>query len=209
MSPKQTEVPVKPKHMKGSSVLVSALVASILILTLVISAFARPQQPQATIVRCDPKKKIAVMGEMFTVDIYVEDVQDLRSIDVRMSYDPDLVEPLDGDPNIEGVNLEPLNSFFLSDFSLRNGYNLIDGAGETVPVWYAALQQGSGSNGSGAIARLYFKPLKIGEMEMEMLQTKMAAFRGAPIAHSNQNCQVAIVDPTQRHFNFMPVIYTP
>jgi len=174
---------------------------------LVTAVFGQTNQAAATIVRCDPALKVALVDEKFTIDIYVEDVEDLRSIDVRMSYDPAQVEPVDGDPQSDGINLEPVDDFFTSGFFLRNGYNLLDGAGENVPIWYAALQQGVGSNGSGSIARMHFKPLKVGQFEMVMLQTKLAAFRGAPIAHSNQNCIVNIVERSEQKIIYLPAIF--
>jgi hypothetical protein len=173
----------------------------------VTAVFAQPADPAATFVRCDPAVKVALVGEDFTIDLYAENVLDMRGFDARYTYDPALVEPLDGLPDEPGLNLEPLDTFFVAGFKLRNGFNLIDGGGKNVPIWYATL--GQSVDGSGPVARIHFRPLGTGSFTMDGLYSAMTSFGGGIIEHEQLDCRVEIVDPAEGKVLYAPVISAP
>lgn len=93
------------------------------------------------------------------VQIWVNDVTNLYGADLRINFDPNVVQVVDADPNTAGVQITALSSFLKPDFVVKQkACNTVDpndfdctAAGL---IWYAATQLNPTppANGSGPIA---------------------------------------------------------
>jgi len=68
------------------------------------------------------------------VAVRIEDVQALYGLDIRLSFDPAVVEVVDADPNTSGIQLSPGDLLAL-DFSIRNTADNAEGT-----IWFALTQ---------------------------------------------------------------------
>lgn len=144
-----------------------------------------------TIVRCDPVFKEIAAGEVFTLDIYVENVTDLYAADVHLRFNNSHLEVVDASANEPGVQVAPLGVFLAPDYVVRN---LVDAAGGTVT--YAATQlytdHPNPVSGSGPLARITFRPLVEDITTLTFTYQKLARRDGSQIAASSQSCVVNI-----------------
>ena len=76
-------------------------------------------QDQPAIVRSDPAVLEIAPGEMATLTVVLAGAQEVYGIDVRATFDPQLVEVVDADPAREGVQFKA-GSFPQPDFLVRN-----------------------------------------------------------------------------------------
>ena len=84
---------------------------------------------QSTVVRPNPLLSSAAVGESVVVTLYVQDVQNLYGADIRLSFDPTVLEVQDANPKVSGVQIQPLSTFLTPDFVVRNqACNVVDPA---------------------------------------------------------------------------------
>ena len=102
----------------GGSFLKWSLAALMSAVLLVGSASAAPGQE--AVVRPDPLISAVPVGGQVVIDIYIQDVQNLYGADIRLSYDPTVLEVQDANPAVSGVQIQPLSSFLKPDFVARN-----------------------------------------------------------------------------------------
>lgn len=145
------------------------------------------------IVRCDPVFKEIAAGEMFTLDIYVENVTDLYAADVHLRFDNSRLEVVDASANEPGVQVAPLGIFLAPDYIVRN---LVTADATNSTVAYAATQlytdHPSPVSGSGPLARITFRPLMEEITTLTFTYQKLARSDGSQIAASTQSCVVNI-----------------
>ncbi len=83
------------------------------------------------------------VGDLFTVDAYIRDVQDLIAWELAVGFDPAILEVIDHD-----------NRLFLASVSFDASESVPDSSGQH---FMAIATLGSGSSGSGVLARVTFK----------------------------------------------------
>ena len=95
-------------------------------LTIVMAAILPTGSAQAlakadrAIVRPDPLVAVVPVGGQVVVNLYVENVQNLYGADIRISFDPAILEVVDADPSVAGVQVQPLSrSSFLISWSRK------------------------------------------------------------------------------------------
>lgn len=86
----------------------------VLIMSLPVSA-----EGQAAIVRSDPAVLQISAGQTLTLNVVLVDATSVYGIDVSATFDPQLVEVVDGDPALVGAQFNP-GSFPRPDFLVRN-----------------------------------------------------------------------------------------
>lgn len=165
----------------------AALLAGPVILALLISLFGGASASQAQagpVVRCEPVAAAGPVGQPLAVDIYVENVppddpadedDGLYSVDVRLSFDTTVAQIVDADPNSDGTQIEPLNTFLKPDFVVKR-----DGDNVAGTIWYAATQVAPTPPvfGSGPLARITFQSLKVGSFEMPITYQLLSSKSG-------------------------------
>ncbi len=129
------------------------------------------------------------VGDTVTVDIRIKDVTDLYGIDVRLSFDPALLEAqdADGDP-ANGVQVQG-GSFPAPDFVVKNEAD--NGAGT---IWYAVSQMSPTEpiSGTGVVASVTFKGLVAGISPVEFTYQKIVKRNGDPIPATIEDGEIEI-----------------
>ena len=103
--------PVKRLLDRGSFWIPMIVLATIAVVSLRVLAQAEP-----AIARRDPVSSTVNVGSTVVVNFYIQDVQNLYGADVRISFDPTILEVQDADPGAAGVQIQPLSAFLSPDF---------------------------------------------------------------------------------------------
>ncbi|HLF25745.1 MAG TPA: cohesin domain-containing protein [Anaerolineae bacterium] len=121
-------------------------------------AACAPAQPTATVesattsVKVDPKTATIAQAEVVGVSIRVEQVSDLLGAEFHLQFDPTVLEVIDDDTLIEGVQIahgELLHADLVPENRVDNAAGTIDYA--IVQINRAAIA------GSGVLATIHFK----------------------------------------------------
>jgi len=173
--------------------------AATLIAILLRSATITAAPALGAVVRPDPLVSAALVGGQVVVNIYVQDVQDLYGADVRLSFDPAVLQVQDANPSASGVQIQPLSTFLKPDFVVRNrACNVVD---PTDPdcltagiVWYVVTQvnPSTPASGSGALAAVTFKRLGPDSTPLTIVSHELSDRDGVTIPSMTQSGQVEL-----------------
>lgn len=181
---------------------------SIVIALALLPALFIPQPAAAqgtTIVRCDPLGITGQVGEQFNVDLYVQDVTNLYGLQLRIDFDPTIVQAVDMDAIFPGVQILPLVNFLVPGFIVEREANNITGI---VEYSMTQLDPQPPANGSGGVARIVFQPLKAGSFTMtwDDSYVLLSAPAGVPIPSTTTDCNVTVQgNPTTITLNELDV----
>lgn len=106
------------------------------------------------------------VGDTIAVEVWVEDVVNLYGVDIRLAFDPSLLQVVDAAPGIPGVQITPRSDILSPDFVIRRE---ADNAAGT--VWYAATQVNPTPPASGSGALFSFSFVTIAEGVTHVLVT--------------------------------------
>lgn len=136
---------------------------------------------QEAIVRPDPLVSAAPVGGLVVVNIYVQDVQNLYGADIRLSFDPAVLEVQDANPGVSGVQIQPLNTFLKPDYVARSkACNVAVPADPECQVAgvlrYAVTQVNPSvpASGSGPLAAVTFKRLTPGPTPLKIVAYELS-----------------------------------
>ena len=135
-------------------------IAFALILSLILLP-TRPltAQDDGALVRPDPILVEIVEGQIRTVNIVLEDAQDVYAVEVRASFDTTAVEVVDADPGRMGVQMTP-GDFIQPDFVVRNG---ADNDAGTLQYVATQVNPTPPASGSGTLLVIQFRGKSLGE----------------------------------------------
>jgi hypothetical protein len=186
-------------------------------LTIVLAAILPTGSAQAlakadsAIVRPDPLVAVVYVGGQVVVNLYVQDVVNLYGADIRISFDPAVLQVVDADPSVLGVQIQPLSSFLIPDFVVRKkACNAVDPTDPDCQVggvvWYAVTQLNPSTpvSGSGPLAAVTFKRLQPGTTVLKVTHNQLADRFGALIPSSSQNGVVEL--PVATHKVYLPLL---
>lgn len=119
------------------------------------------------------------VGEIISVEVWVEDVTNLYGVDIRLAFDATRLQVLDANPNIPGVQVTPRADLLSPDFVLRQEANNEEGT-----VWYAATQINPTppASGSGALFAFQFAAVSAGTAVVEVTNGQLVDQNGDPIS---------------------------
>ena len=187
------------------------LVTALAICIALLVGFAMPsgaaaQPPDAVpaagpIVRCEPVSITGLANGVVTADVYIQDVVALYGADVQVSFDVSIVQVLDENPNVSGIQIQPLASFLQPENVLRN---VVDNVAGTVRYAVNQLNPTPPATGSGSLMRFRFQPLQSGSFTIEFLWHQLVDRDGQPIANTVVSCPVTINVPT--HWLYLPLV---
>jgi len=162
-----------------------ALLGAILLVSLPASrGFA-----QSTMILIQPSSSNINVEDAVTVDIRIKDVTDLYGVDVRLSFDPALLEVQDADGNpANGVQIQG-GGFPAPDFVVKNEADNSEGT-----VWYAVSQMNPTEpiSGTGVAASVTFKGLADGTSSVDFTYQKIVEKDGDPISATTQDGQITV-----------------
>jgi len=146
-------------------------------------------QEALAVVRPDPLVLEIGDGQVGALDIVLEDAQDVYGIDVRVSFDPEVLEIVDADANKDGVQMIP-GVFLNPDFLVRN---VADNRAGT--LWYALTQVNPTlpATGTGVLFSVRLRGKAAGRSELKIDFVEMANRRGGLLAVQPQDGTIRVI----------------
>jgi len=150
------------------------------------SSVSRAFANGSTTITLSPTPATITGCETVAIQIMVNDVVDLYGVDVRLSFNPAVLEVVDDLPD-SGINIQPEETFLTNLWVVRNEVN--NGTGT---IWYAATQlyPSTPKSGSGALATIHLKAKTMGTSAMSFTYTKLAEINGVVIPATPTNGSV-------------------
>jgi len=130
-------------------------------------------------------------GDVGTLDIRVENVVQLAGAEVHVIFDPALLEVVDADPSLEGIQIAH-GDLLSPDFVVQN---VADTATGTVDYAIVCIPVDKAVSGSGVLARITFHALAEGETLVNIRSTLLADMQGQPIEVETGSSVVAVSRP--------------
>ena len=166
------------------------------LLTALLALLA-PLQPAAAdtaLVRVSPQT-IQVGSAETLVEVTLEGVSGLYGLDIRLEFDPALLEVLDADDGKDGVQISP-GQIPSPDFVVRNE---ADNAAGT--LWYAATQMNprEPASGAGVVCSLRVRGVSGGAGELRVVEAKLVDRSGGDLATTTSGAQVTVALGRRRH----------
>lgn len=153
------------------------------------AALASPDTPTTAVTRCEPLFVAGSVGSTVNVDLYIAHVANLYGADIKYTFDPSIVQVVDADPFIPGVQIQPLGGFLSPDLVIRRD---ADNATGTIQYAVTQLNPSQPVTGSGSLARVSFQPVAEGRFVMPDNGSLLAAYGGSAIPSIVLPCIVAI-----------------
>ena len=159
----------------------SLVVWLVLALALVSTASAQPVA-QVAVVGADDVK--AQVGQEFTVPVWINGVSNLYGADVRLAYDPAM---------LQGVRVDHGNFLRQPWWVIRQGFWTWPGDGCGQCAWYALtqLRPALPQSGSGVLVYVTFRALRPGVTNLGV-SAQLSAAGGVPIAVTTRGATVTV-----------------
>jgi hypothetical protein len=127
------------------------------------------------------------------VEIRVEDVARLAGAEVHLTFDPVLLEVVDADSEMEGVQIAH-GDFLSPDFVAQNGVaqNATDPPVSTIDYAIVCMPLDKAVGGSGVLARITFRALAEGETNIRISGALLSDTESQPIAAETTSSTVVI-----------------
>ncbi|MBC7265226.1 MAG: hypothetical protein H5T64_12855 [Chloroflexi bacterium] len=149
---------------------------------------------QTTLIHLIPAPALVGEGQTAAVEVRVENVRDLYGLDIRLSFDPSVVEVVDADPTTDGVQVRP-GDLLSVDFVIRNTAD-----NEKGTIWFALTQLNPSEavNGSGTAYIITFKGKRaVASSPLTITYQKMATRTGETIPASTTDSEIRVVEAAQ------------
>ncbi len=161
---------------------------AILLLTLfcVVPAAA---QGQNAVVRPDPLVAEVAVAQTATVQFMLADAQNAYGIDLRATFDPQLVEVVDADPGADGVQMTP-GDFLRPDFVVRN---VADNEQGTLRYALTQVNPTEPASGAGVIFTVQFRGKAAGESALTLGPVELADRQGQLLPVTVQSGTIKVV----------------
>jgi hypothetical protein len=132
-----------------------------ILLALVILMPLVEANPQ-TVVKVDPYQSTAEVGQTFTVNITITDVQNLFGLEVTLEWDPSILQLVNTDVQL-GVESHPSGVLYEPIYK-----NKTEGQGKFMLYATSMYRDTSSFNGSGTIVKITFNVTKIGSCNLHL-----------------------------------------
>lgn len=162
-----------------------------LVIAACTSLWAGAIQAQATpTVFTRPEITTIAPGAGRTIEIWVKDVNDLYGVDLKIRFDPAIVEVRDSDPDRVGIQIEP--GSFLSPATGFIAMNEVNPATGEIRYAMTEVNPAPPVSGTGVIVRVTFRGRAEGQSAITLLDVKLADRNAEPIAAQVVNGQVVV-----------------
>jgi len=144
---------------------------------------------QGTMVVIDPPSREVAVGATTTVDIRIENVTDLFGVEVRLSFNPALLEVVDADPGTAGVQIQP-GTFPSPDFIAQNS---VDQATGKIDFAIAQRPPHEPVSGSGVLATVTCRGKAAGTLALIFVEATLSNRDGVPISADAQGGSITVL----------------
>jgi LysM repeat protein len=128
------------------------------------------------------------VGQMTTVTLRVENVQDLYGYQVTINFDPALLEVIDADPGKPGVQVG-LGTFISPDYVPQN---TADNNAGTIECVVSQVAPSTSANGSGALLTISFRGKSAGLSSIQLNPLILASAQGTEIPANIHNATISV-----------------
>lgn len=145
---------------------------------------------ESTLIHPAPQEAQVGAGQTTTVAVRVEDVQALYGLDIRLGFDPQVVEVVDADPDAEGIQLLP-GDLLSPDFFVRNTADNAEGT-----AWFAMTQLNPSEavSGSGTAFSVIFRGKDQGtSCSIDITYAKLSSRDGEAIPADTSDGTIRVV----------------
>jgi hypothetical protein len=134
-------------------------------------------------------------GSVIQIPVAIRNVKDLYAVDFTLKYDPALLQVVDADLNIDGIQ-SSLGDFLDPGLLL---YNLADNTAGTIRFVMSQYNPSEAKSGKGNILIISFKGLAEGESPLEISSVTLSTREGVSIPCNGYNSTLSInaTAPTQ------------
>lgn len=171
---------------------------TLLVMPFMTLGYALEQEGSTgTVVKVLPTRGSFGEGAQIQVEIRIVDVQDLYGADVRLAFDPALLQVIDADPNTPGTQITPRSDLLSPDFVIKN-----EADNQAGTVWYAVTQLNPTppASGTGALFSFAFSVVGSGTATVGLDQ-QLATRMGEIIPAEGRGATYQLVEST--------IIYLP
>ncbi len=159
----------------------------ILFVSVLLTVTPLEAQSVAT-VRPEPAQLELRPGETAALEIRLENARDLYGIDVRLAFDPALLEIIDADPNRDGIQLTP-GAFPKPDLVALNA---ADNAAGTARYVITQLNPTPPATGSGVVFTVMVRALAAGRAELAVPLVEMSDRDGNLLAVNTGSATIEV-----------------
>lgn len=156
-----------------------------------IAEFAPPIAPanQDTVVHLQPPAQQVGVNSITTIEIHINNVNNLFAVDIQLGFDPNFLQVRDADPNEAGIQIQPGN-FLSPDFVVTNNADNTSG-----DIFFILTQRAPtpAVNGNGILATITFQAVAQGATQISFRDLLLSDINGQPISASVQGSQINIV----------------
>ncbi len=144
---------------------------------------------QATTTSLLPALQAVSIGGQVTVTLRVDNVTNLNGYQANLQFDPALVQVVDADSVMPGVQVQVLNTFLQPDMLLTNSVNNTAG---TIMCTVMQMAPTSPVSGSGDLLSITFQGLANGTSDIAFVTLNLFDGSGNPIATSLVPAQIQV-----------------
>ena len=148
---------------------------------------AGPLAQGDTLLRFEPADTEVAIGGSTEVAVRVEDARSIGWAEIVVKYDPEILEVVDADPDIGGVQIE-LGPFLNPDSAGRNTVSP-----ERGEIELAQEAAGDAVSGSGVLARITFSGKALGTSDIWFADVLLEDDGGQDLPESRERGSVAVV----------------
>lgn len=163
------------------------------------TAHAKPNMVDDTTVAVTPAQVNVTCQQTTTVDIRINNVTNLFGADIRVSYDPSIVEVVDANPAAPGVQVQSGDRPDVSGGQGLVQINTVDPATGTINYTAIRLNPAPAQSGSGVIATITFRGLATGSSPVTLVSVVLSDDTARPIQSTLSNGQITVDCGGQRH----------
>ncbi len=162
--------------------------ASILLALITLGILAYVAYAQGTpMVKIVPAEATIQVGQTIELTVRVENIANLFGADWSIKFDPNLLEVVDADPNMPGVQIAA-GDLLSSDYVPTN--QVVDG---TISYVVQQVEPSMPVSGSGALARITFRAKASGVSDIVLEEAYLSNFDGDGLFSVLQNGKLTIV----------------
>lgn len=172
----------KNRQIKG--VLVMLLTLSLAVLPAVVRAAGEPQ------LRLSADKLKVKVGKEVTVEVRIENTPEIRGVDVHLTFDPVLLEVVDADKDVAGVQVKP--GKFLNPDKGSFLQHQVDNEAGTIDYALVVLNPAPPAEGNGVLMRITFRGKADGLAAVSIAEGAFGAPTGDTIQPTLDQVSIAV-----------------
>ena len=158
---------------------------------LAVAAEGVAQQGSA-VLRFDPDPAQLAVGGVGTLQLYLENVDNLYGLEAHLTFDKNILQVEDNDPSRDGVQVA-VGVMPHPDFTVQN---MVDNFGGRIDYAVVQLSPREPASGSGVVATIRFRAVQAGSSTIGFDNAKLASPDGFEIPVTWQAGTVIVSDVT-------------